>query len=71
MTQKLSDFPDAMKLVLAGRRMRRVDWNRPAYIEVRYLEGGQVYVAVVMKDGKIGPYPPSHCDMFGRDWVEA
>lgn len=64
------DFAWAMEAMLAGHRLRRVDWNRPAYVEVREVDGMR-FVAMVMKDGRVGPYTPSHCDMLSRDWTEA
>lgn len=62
-----NSFSWAMAVVLSGGKVRREDWNRPAYIE-QQLRGGMPFVAMVMQDGTVGPYSPSHCDMLADDW---
>lgn len=63
-----NSFAWAMVIVLSGGRVRRLDWNRPHYIEIQNRDGMK-FIAMVMRDGTVGPYPPSHCDMLADDWV--
>lgn len=65
----MANFADAMTVVLYGGKARRKDWNRPSHIEVMEY-GGMEFLAMIMKNGTIGPYPPSHCDMLAYDWEE-
>lgn len=64
------NFAEAMQAVLNGKRARRSDWNRPAYVELQ-TRGDMPFIAMVMKNGVVGPYPPSHCDMLSKDWAIA
>lgn len=63
-------FPEAMRIVLEGGRVRRDDWHRPAYVSVINPvwsdRGG--FLCMTMKNGVVGPWTPSHCDFFADDW---
>lgn len=62
-------FAAAMRSVLTGGRARREDWNRPSHIERRRIDGlSNPTIVMVMKDGSVGPYTPSGCDMVASDW---
>jgi hypothetical protein len=75
------NFGEAMLWLLQGARVRRKDWNRPAYIDKITLKselserkiGQDVYcfsqIVMVMKNGKVNAYTPSQCDMNADDWV--
>jgi hypothetical protein len=63
------DFARAMEIILDNRRVRRADWHRPHYVGLRDF-GGITMVAMIMKNGVMGPYTPSHCDMLANDWQE-
>ena len=65
-------FGVAMTNLLQGARVRRKDWNRPRYIELRQIVGlTNPIVVMVMADGTVGPYTPSGCDMVASDWYAA
>lgn len=62
-------FDAAMQAVLCGGRASRRDWNRPSHIEMRVVEGfSNGVIVMVMRDGTVGPYTPSGCDMVASDW---
>lgn len=65
------DFGWAMAGVLRGASVRRKDWNRPAYITKKSRVDGFTHAAIimVMKDGTVGHYTPSGCDMVACDWA--
>lgn len=65
----MANFSEAMGIVLSGGKARRKDWNMPSHVEVLQKENMH-FVAMVMKNGIVGPYPPSHCDMLALDWDE-
>ena len=63
------DFADAMRAVLSGKRVRRLDWGRPHFIE--WQTHGEIrMLCMVMRDGRVGPYTPSGCDMGASDWTD-
>lgn len=68
-SQSGAAFDAAIGRCLSGARVRRNDWSRPAYIEIQQRDGMD-FVAMVMKNGVVGPYSPSHCDMLASDWTE-
>lgn len=63
------NFAEAMAVVLKNGRVRRQDWNRPSHVE-KQIRDDMPFIAMVMKNGVVGPYPPSHCDMLAEDWYE-
>jgi hypothetical protein len=63
----MADFADAMRWVLSGKKARRADWNRPAYVHLASYAELTAFI-MVMRDGSFGPYTPSHCDMMAADW---
>lgn len=68
-------FWEAMKKVDSFKKVRREDWNRVHYVcKSPMLPDGDkdemfTMIAIFMKDGRIGPYTPSNCDMLADDWV--
>lgn len=66
------DFGSAMTRILSGRPARRKDWNRVAYVKKERRVSGMTnpVIVMVMRDGTVGPYTPSGCDMTAADWVE-
>lgn len=67
------NFAEAFALLLAGKKVRRADWNRVAYVEralADFGDGSAVCVRIVMRGGRINTYTPSQCDMTNIDWYE-
>lgn len=67
-----TNFDVAMSVILNGGAARRREWSRPAYVKKeRRVEGMTLpLIVMVMRDGTVGPYTPSGCDMVAGDWVE-
>lgn len=57
-------FNEAMKELLAGKRVRNTEWPTDAYIYVKEINGD---VLAKMADGSIKPYVLNRCSMIG-DW---
>lgn len=59
------DFPDALREVMAGRQVTKLEWNNPS-LKVG-LEGG--FLSLVRPGQPAHALMVSDGDLFGRDWV--
>lgn len=63
------NFAQCFQLILDGKKVRRGDWHRPSHIELKEIDNMK-FPVMVMKNGVIGFYSPSNCDMLAEDWYE-
>lgn len=60
------DFPSAIKSVMDGKTIRRLDWEE-GYFGFRFGE----YLSLHKPDGGVDQWIISDGDMFANDWVVA
>lgn len=58
------DFPDAMRAVIAGDKVTKIEWNNPDI----YLHLADGWLSIHKEDGD-HPLKVSKGDMLGEDWV--
>ena len=64
------DFSEALKLLKQGAVMRRVSWSGTKRIVlVRYrMKRLLPFIQIITKDGKLGVYTATNCDILADDW---
>ena len=66
------DFSEALKLLKQGATVRRVSWSGSKQIKLIHDDRPDLvlpYIRIVTKDGKIGVYTATNCDILADDWV--
>lgn len=59
------DFPEAMKAVIQGDRVTKLEWNDRDIFG--FLNNG--FLMLHKKDGSLHQWIISDGDMFGQDWL--
>lgn len=60
-------FDAAMKWLLAGHSLRRAKW-KPGSLILKMQMGNMDPFVVVVTQASRGPWIPSQCDVFAKDW---
>lgn len=64
------DFPDAMREVILGKKVTRLEWNDPTiFVFLRTKETDADDRLKITRDGKTFDLLVSSGDMDGKDWV--
>ena len=64
------DFSEALKLLKQGKTVKRADWSGAKHIKlIRGYEEVLPYIEIITKDGKIGIYTATNCDILANDWT--
>lgn len=65
------DFSEALKLLKQGATIRRASWSgTKRIILVNNSEGMTLpYIKIITKDGNLGVYTATNCDILADDWV--
>lgn len=73
----LMDFTAAIKSVLEGKRVTRLEWNNPDIFLFMFMWGQMnpdvpagKYLSIHNAEGHVHPLYMSDGDMLGDDWVE-
>ena len=68
---KNMDFSEALKLLKQGATIRRTNWSgTKRIILVNNSEGMTLpYIKIITKDGKLGVYTATNCDILADDWI--
>ena len=66
------DFSEALKLLKQGAVIRRASWSGTKRIVL--MSGSKdleilPHIRIVTKDGKLGVYTATNCDILADDWV--
>lgn len=66
------DFSEALKLLKNGAVIRRESWSGPK--RIAFMPGSTdlkilPHIGIVTKDGKLGVYTATNCDILADDWV--
>lgn len=67
------DFSEALKLLKQGATIRRASWSgTKRIILVNNSEGMTLpYIMIITKDGNLGVYTATNCDILADDWIRS
>lgn len=65
-----TDFSEALKLLKQGKTLRRDSWSGNKRIMLAHYDCLLPFISIVTKDGSIGVYTSTNCDILADDWVE-
>lgn len=65
------DYSEALRLIRAGRQMRRLEWRPNKWVQEARPADSLSYLEIELSDGRRAPYTPSRCDQYGDDWIDA
>lgn len=66
------DFSEALKLLKQGKTVRRASWSGSKQIKLIYDSSSELilpHIRIITKDGKVGVYTATNCDILANDWV--
>ena len=63
------DFSKALELLKQGKVIRRESWRERKRIVLRYGSDGVLpHIRIITKDGSVGVYTATNCDILANDW---
>ena len=65
------DFSEALILLKQGATMRRASWSGTKRIVLveDCTDMTLPYIRIITKDGKLGVYTATNCDILADDWM--
>ena len=64
------DFSEALKLLKQGKTLRRYSWSGNKRIMLVHNDHLLPFIGIITKDGSMGVYTSTNCDIIADDWVE-
>lgn len=64
------DFSEALKLLKQGKTLRRDSWSGNKRIMLVHNDFLLPFIGIITKDGSMGVYTSTNCDILADDWVE-
>jgi hypothetical protein len=64
-SQEVMDFPDAMRQIIAGRKVTKLEWDNPKV----FCFLNDAWVSIHKEDGKNYKWMINDGDATGKDWV--
>ena len=63
------DFSKALELLKQGKVIRRASWSERKRIVLRCGSDGVLpHIRIITKDGSVGVYTATSCDILANDW---
>ena len=64
------DFSEALRLLKTTKvSLRRESWSGRKHIRLVKTEGMLPFIGIHTKDGKLGVYTSTNCDILADDWM--
>lgn len=64
------DFSEALKLLKQGKTLRRDSWSGSKRIMLVNNNFLLPFIGIITKDGSMGVYTSTNCDILADDWIE-